>query len=71
MSCFEHAFVSGQCVCVCASVCTHMGWGEGGGVLLLLKPSIIPAFSSVSSDHRLGGRPGPSRHCLAMGPKIV
>ncbi len=60
-------------VCVCARAvcqCVHVG-GGGRGVLLLLKPSIIPAFTSVSSDHRLGGRPSPSRHCLAMGPTIV
>lgn len=31
------------------------------GALLLLKPSIIPTFSSVSSDHRLGWQPSPSR----------
>lgn len=31
-------------------------------------PSIIPAFSSVSSDHRPGGGPSSSRHCLAVGP---
>lgn len=49
------------------SVCIHVGGGEGE----LWKASIIVAFSSVSSDHRLGGQPIPSRRCLAMGPAIV
>lgn len=54
----------------CVLACCQCGrWG--GGVPLLWKASIIVAFSSVSSDHRLGGQPIPSRHCLAMGPAIV
>lgn len=41
------------------------------GYLLLLRPSVIPAFTTVSSDRRAGDRPSPSRHCLAMGRSIV
>lgn len=61
------------CVCACVGACAHSAyiWVEGVRVVLLLKPSIIPAFTSVSSDRRLGDPPSLSRHCLAMGPTIV
>lgn len=57
------------CVQATACACTHGRCGEG--IPFLWKPSIILTFSTVSSDHRLGGQPISSRHCLAMGPTIL
>lgn len=50
-----------MCVCLCfqtVGVCTRT---KGERVRLLLKPCIIPAITSVSSDHRIGGQPSASR----------
>lgn len=61
-ACFVHI-----CVRLCPqtdSVCTRT---DGERVLSPVNPSIIPAITSVSSDHRLGGQPNDARHSSVMG----